>query len=78
MSATPSSSAGQIAGPSMATRVAAVAVVLALAALAAYTLFAGPTMVPAPPTTIEKAPSKATTPAPAGEEPGETESGDGR
>jgi hypothetical protein len=32
-------------GPALATRIAAVAVIVALAALAAYTLFSGPTTV---------------------------------
>ncbi len=40
-------------GPSLRTRIAAVAVVVALAALAAYALFSGPTTVPV------SAPSKA-------------------
>jgi len=50
----------------MSTRVAAVAVVLALAGLAAYTMFSGPTTVsaPTPSGAAKPAPSKA---APAGE-----------
>jgi hypothetical protein len=54
-------------GPSLMTRVAAVAVVVALAALAAYTMFSGPTTVPAPAGggATKAAPGKA---APAGEE----------
>lgn len=66
-------------GPSLVTKVAAVVVVLALAGIAAYALFSGPTTVPAPTGAgaTRPAPSKA---APAGEErsaePGE--GGDGR
>lgn len=78
MTTAPPSAAKPIAGPSLRTRVAAAAVILALAALAAYGLFAGPTMVPAPPTTTETVPQKAATQAPAGGEPGESERGDGR
>ena len=35
--------------PSLRTKIAAIAVVVALAALAAYAMFSGPTTVPAPP-----------------------------
>jgi hypothetical protein len=66
-------------GPSLMTRVAAVAVVLALAGIAAYAMFSGPTTVPAPSGagTTKAAPSKA---APAGEEqaPEAGEGADGR
>ncbi len=58
-------------GPSPMTRVAAVVVVLALAGIAAYAMFSGPTRVPAPSEghAAKAAPGKI---APAGEaEPGE-------
>ena len=53
--------------PSLRTKIAAIAVVLALAALAAYTMFSGPTTVPVPAGggASKAAPTKA---APAGEE----------
>ncbi len=58
----------------MRTKVAAILVVCALGGLAGYTLFSGPTTVPA------KGPVQVTTtqtvPAPAGEEPEGAESGD--
>lgn len=54
-------------GPSLRARLAAVAVVVALAAVAAFALFSGPTTIPV------RAPAKAvpttTTPAPAQTEP---------
>ncbi len=65
-------------GPSLKTRVAAVMVVLALAGLAAYTVFSGPTTVSAPSTgagATKAAPSQATS----GEEPAERgDGGNGR
>lgn len=64
--------------PDLRTRVAAIAVVLALASLAAYAMFSGPTTVPAPSGNgaAKSAPSKS---APAGEDayPEERESGGG-
>jgi hypothetical protein len=62
---------------SVRTTVAAVLVLVALAAVAAYALFSGPTMVPAPPSGSHQAtPGKA---APAGERNSpEREGGDGR
>jgi hypothetical protein len=76
MSAGTSVAAVEDRGPSPAVRIAAVAVVLALAALAAYTVFSGPTEVPAPSSGAGRAaPGKA---APAGQEPSEgRESGRG-
>lgn len=63
-------------GPALRTRVAAVAVVLALAGLAAYALFSGPTTVSVPSTSAPKsAPAKVAPPAedqfPEGREGGE-------
>lgn len=58
--------AAAASGPSLRTKVAAVAVVLALAGLAAYALFSGPTVVWVPSTSAPKStPSKA---APPGED----------
>jgi hypothetical protein len=65
-------------GPALRTRIAAVVIVVALAGLAAYALFSGPTKVPAPAAPTEAVPGKAKPAAPAGEEPGERERGDGR
>lgn len=60
----------------MMTKVAAIVVVLALAALSGYALFSGPTKVPAPPTATEAQPAKAPPTAPGEGESGEP--GDGR
>jgi len=54
-----------------------VAVVLALAALAAYTVFSGPTTVPAPPGGLEAAPRKPAPAKSAGEEGIEEREGSG-
>lgn len=51
-------------GPTLRTKVAAVVVVLALAGLAAYAMFSGPTTVPVPSNGAAKtAPSKSAPPA---------------
>lgn len=61
----------------MSTRVAAVVVVLALAGLAAYAMFSGPTIAPVPGNGAAKtAPSKAASPAEE-QSPQEREGGDG-
>jgi hypothetical protein len=52
-------------GPSLRTKVAAIAVIAALAVLAAYTMFSGPTAAPAPAGGARAAPTQI---APAGEE----------
>lgn len=63
-------------GPSLRTRIAAVAVVLALAGLAAYAMFSGPTIAPVPAATEtpKSAPTKVAPPteeqAPEGQEGG--------
>jgi hypothetical protein len=51
-------------GPSLRTRIAAVAVVLALAGLAAYAMFSGPTIAPVPggTGTTKSAPTKVAPP----------------
>jgi hypothetical protein len=51
--------------PRLRTKIAAIAVVLALAGLAAYSMFSGPTTVPAQNGAAKAAPTRA---APAGEE----------
>lgn len=72
MSAAPRTVVVEEQGPRLMTRVVAVVVVLALAGLAAYTVFSGPTTVPAPTGagTTKAAPSK-TTPDRESAEPGE-------
>jgi hypothetical protein len=52
-------------GPSLRTRIAAVAVLLALAGLAAYAMFSGPTIAPVPggTQTEKSAPTKVAPPA---------------
>ncbi len=59
-------------GPSLTAKVCAVAVVLALAALAAYTVFAGPTTVPIK----GSAPTQSAPQAPRPEPEGEGATGD--
>jgi hypothetical protein len=64
-------------GPALRTRVAAIVVVLALAGLAAYAMFSGPTIAPAPSNrALKSAPSKAAPPA-ENESPEGREGGDG-
>lgn len=64
-------------GPTLRTRVAAVVVVLALAGLAAYAMFSGPTIAPVPSDGAAKtAPSKGAPPAEE-QSPQEREGGDG-
>ena len=64
-------------GPSLRTRIAAVVVLLALAGLAAYALFSGPTIAPVPAGTEapKSAPTKVAPPteeqSPEGQEGGE-------
>lgn len=62
--------AARVAGGTLSTRIAAIAVVLALAGLAAYTLFSGPTTVPLP-RPVKVAPSRTAPPVPEGERQGE-------
>ena len=62
-------------GASVRSTVAAVLVVIALAALAGYTLFSGPTKVPAPSSSASKAAPVRT--APAGEQESPGREGDG-
>lgn len=77
-SAAPAAAAAE-SGPSLTTKVASVLVVLALAGVAAYALFSGPTTVPAPTGAgaTKAAPGKS---APAAEErsPEPGEGSDGR
>jgi hypothetical protein len=73
MSAAPRTVVADEQGPRLMTRVAAVMVVLALAGLAAYTMFSGPTTV-SPPTgagAIKAAPSNTTPDKEQSAEPGE-------
>jgi hypothetical protein len=64
-------------GPSLRTRIAAVAVVLALAGLAAYAMFSGPTIAPVPSSGVTRsAPGKVAPPA-EGQFPEGPEGGDG-
>ncbi len=73
MSAAPRTVVAEEQGPRLMTRVVAVVVVLALAGLAAYTVFSGPTTVPAPTGagTTKAAPSKTTPDREQSAEPGE-------
>ncbi len=71
MSTATSASAGAASGPSLRTRIAAIAVVAALGLLAYYAVFSGPTTVPVPGPTI-------TSPAPATQAPPPGEGGEGQ
>lgn len=64
-------------GASLRTKVAAVAVVLALAGLAAYALFSGPTIVSVPSTGTPKSAPRKVAPPPEDQFPEEREGGEG-
>jgi len=64
-------------GPTLRTRVAAVVVVLALAGLAAYAMFSGPTIAPAPSNGAAKTTPNKVAPPAEDQSPEGQEGGDG-